>query len=417
MSGAAIDSAPLPARRRGGWPPAAWLRDRATAVAAAALAVAVAAALVGPGGALVGGGLALAVAAVAATELLRFAWRDRAAAGVAVLLLALAPLLVLLPAHGGYGQRRDDVLDVACGALLVATAILVFAGVRRLAVARRSEAGDTPWRAFVGRDRAVGGRRPAGVGHVASGLALLSIALIRLGDQAIGYRSGVPAVAGALLPPVLAAVVTVVVAPALAAVALVGRRDRGERERALQRQAVAAHLHDSVLQTFALVQRRLDDPDEVRRLIRRQERELRDWLAGREPVRSGTLAGALQQIADEVEAELGPAIELEMLGDRPTDERLGQLLDATREALRNAARHARGAAIRVVCDADGPTIAVYVRDEGPGFAIDAVPPERRGIRDAIIARMEAAGGSAVIDTAPGAGTEVVLRLPAAGADR
>ncbi|EHN10579.1 putative two-component system sensor kinase [Patulibacter medicamentivorans] len=336
---------------------------------------------------------------------------------MAVLLLALAPLLVLLSAHGGYGQRRDDVLDVACGALLVATAILVFAGVRRLAVARRSEAGDTPWRAFVGRDRAVGGRRPAGVGHVASGLALLSIALIRLGDQAIGYRSGVPAVAGALLPPVLAAVVTVVVAPALAAVALVGRRDRGERERALQRQAVAAHLHDSVLQTFALVQRRLDDPDEVRRLIRRQERELRDWLAGREPVRAGTLAGALQQIADEVEAELGPAIELEMLGDRPTDERLGQLLDATREALRNAARHARGAAIRVVCDAEGPTIAVYVRDEGPGFAIDAVPPERRGIRDAIIARMEAAGGSAVIDTAPGAGTEVVLRLPAAGADR
>lgn len=179
----------------------------------------------------------------------------------------------------------------------------------------------------------------------------------------------------------------------------------------MHRQAVAAHLHDSVLQTFALVQRRIDDPDEVRRLIRRQERELRDWLAGREPLRPDTLGGALQQVVDEVEAELHATIELELLGDRRVDAAVGALIDATREALRNALRHGAGAPVRVVAAMDGPTTEIYVRDEGPGFVLDAVPTQRRGIRDAIIGRMASVGGSAEIDTEPGAGTEVVLRLP------
>lgn len=387
------------------------------AIASVAAAGALSTALLGGTAAKVGVGILAALVVVAASRLLRRAWRDRLAAGVAALLLAvpLIGLAVVLRTSGASrAERIASAVDVTVVTFFVATAVLVFAGARLLVLTRRRSAG-TPWASLASEDHRDersrrSGRRlaTAGVLLVGAGLALVAIAprgLAGLGADWLGV---------ALLA--VLAVVALLVAPALAAATVVGRRDRAERERALQRQAVAAHLHDSVLQTFALVQRRIDDPDEVRRLIRRQERELRDWLAGRDPLRPDTLGGALQRIVDDVEAELHEPIELEVLGDRPVDDRVGQLIDAAREALRNAGRHGGGAPIHVLAAADGPVTEIYVRDEGPGFALDAVPAERRGIRDAIIGRMAAAGGSAVIDATPGVGTEVVLRLPAGTED-
>lgn len=381
-------------------------------IGAATLAVAMLAALVGGPAARLGVGLAVAVLAWGLAWLVRTIWRRRAASGTAVLLL-LVPLaalaLIPLTADRPAVERAARAVDVTVATMLVAAAVLVFAGVRRLALTRR-RTGGSPWATFASTERLLAGDRPPAIRMTTAGVMLVATSMLLIVLAPRGFAGSGTSWGGALLLLALATS-AVIAAPALAAMAVVNRRDRAERERALQRQAVAAHLHDSVLQTFALVQRRLDDPDEVRRLIRRQERELRDWLAGRDPRRPDMLGGALQQVIDDVETELHVSIELELLGDRRVDRDVGSLVDATREALRNAARHGDGAPIRVLAAADGPTTEVYVRDEGPGFVPDEAPIERRGIRDAIIGRMTAVGGSAVIDAAPGAGTEVVLRLP------
>ena len=382
------------------------------AVASVAVAGAVSATLIGGPTAKIGVGILAALVVIAAARLLRRAWRDRITAGIAAILL-LVPLVGLAIAVGASDAPRAErigrAVDVSVVTFFVAAAALVFAGARLLTLIRRRSAG-TPWASLTSDDRPHGQAQRTGRRLATAGVLLVGVGLLLVGVAPRGLAGLRADWLGVALLAVLA-IVALVVAPALAAVTVVGRRDRAERERALQRQAVAAHLHDSVLQTFALVQRRLDDPDEVRRLIRRQERELRDWLAGRDALRPDSLGGALQQVVDDVEADLHAQIELEVLGDRPVDSTVGSLIDAAREALRNAARHGGGAPIRVLAAADGPVTQVYVRDEGPGFALEAVPAERRGIRDAIIGRMAAVGGSAVIDAAPGVGTEVVLRLP------
>lgn len=389
-------------------------------LAGGVLAVALVLALIGSTAALIGVGVAVGVVALAGTALARQAWRYRVVAGPALVFLTIPFVLVYLSAQNPYERTsfallRDDITGVGAATIAVAAAILVFSGVREIAIARRSAAG-APWRSFVLSGAFGGGGTQSapttGIAMVATGPAILLVAILLVVPTLVDGQQQ-QAGAGAILGGIVLAIVGVIVAPALAAVALVGRGDRAERERAVQRQAVAAHLHDSVLQTFALVQRNIDDPDEVRRLIRRQERELRDWLAGREPTRPDTLVGALTQVIDEVEAEHHVTIELDVVGDRPADTRVLPVVDAAREALRNAGRHADGAPIRVVADTAEDAVTVYVRDEGPGFDREAVPPTRRGICDAIIARMEAAGGTAVIDTVPGAGTEVILRLPSA----
>lgn len=380
-------------------------------LASVALAGAVLVASAGDFGAKLAVGVLVAIVAIAAARLLRRAWRERLAAGIAVILLAvpLAGLAAALPlSHAPRADRWAVASDVTVLTLFVAAAILVFVGGRRLVLSRRHRDG-TPWASLSANGRSVVRARRAGRLLVAAGTLLVVAGVVVVAVAPRGLAGLGADWAGVVVLSGLA-VMGLLVAPALAAIAIVGRRDRRERERALQRQVVAAHLHDSVLQTLALVQRRLDDPAEASRLIRRQERELRDWLAGRDPLRPDFLAGALQEVVDEVEAELHVEIEQEVLGDHPVDSRVGLLVDAAREALRNAARHG-GVPIRVLAVADGPTTEIYIRDDGPGFTLDAVPVERRGVRDAIIGRMAAAGGSAVIDAAPGAGTEVVLRLP------
>ena len=184
--------------------------------------------------------------------------------------------------------------------------------------------------------------------------------------------------------------------------------ERTERIRSQERAEVAAHLHDSVLQTLALMQKRASEPREVAALARRQERELRAWLNGRRAAGDATVALALEAVAAEVEEAHGVPVEVVAVGDAPLDERAQALVAAAREALVNAAKFAPGGPVALYAEVDAETIEVFVRDRGPGFDPAAVPDDRRGVRESIVGRMERNGGRAVVHTAPGAGTEVEL---------
>ena len=184
--------------------------------------------------------------------------------------------------------------------------------------------------------------------------------------------------------------------------------ERAERIRSQERAEVAAHLHDSVLQTLALVQKRADDPRAVANLARRQERELRAWLDGGRPDPGDSLARSLEAAAAEVEETHGVPVDVVAVGDAPMDERAAALVAAAREALVNAAKFAGGAPVQLYAEVGEERAEVFVRDRGPGFDVAAVPADRRGVRESIVGRMDRHGGRAVVHSAPGVGTEVEL---------
>ncbi|WP_308113582.1 sensor histidine kinase [Kineosporia corallincola] len=187
--------------------------------------------------------------------------------------------------------------------------------------------------------------------------------------------------------------------------------ERTGRVRESERADIAAHLHDSVLQTLALIQRRSSDSAEVARLARAQERDLRGWLYGGGGDDPTMISARVATLTAEAEDVHGAVIEVVTVGDRPVDERAISLLSALREAVANAARHAGGESIRVYVECTPDGIEAFVRDRGPGFDLAAVPEDRLGVRESIIGRMERHGGSARIRSEEGEGTEVRLLLP------
>jgi signal transduction histidine kinase len=211
---------------------------------------------------------------------------------------------------------------------------------------------------------------------------------------------------------VVAAVLGIIFAPWVTRLVRSLASEREERVRSQARAEMAAHLHDSVLQTLALVQKRAEDPRAVAALARTQERELRAWLAGREGGHD-RLAAALEGAAGEVERAHGVPVEIVVVGDRELDDRGEALVAAAREAMVNAAKFGDGSPVDVYAEARDGELQVFVRDRGPGFDPDAVPPDRRGVRESIVGRMARHGGRAAIHSAPGAGTEVELTLPEA----
>ena len=213
-----------------------------------------------------------------------------------------------------------------------------------------------------------------------------------------------------LAPGAVAIALLLVLVPL--AVRLVRERDaeRDARIRVEERADLAARVHDSVLQTLALIQRE-PDPRRVATLARRQERELRAWLyPEREPAGPDTLAGALESAVAEIEEVHGVRVEVVRTCDAPADERVRGLVLAAREAMGNAAKHSGADEVSVFVDASPEHVAVFVRDRGGGFDPDAVPADRRGISHSIRERMERVGGSARIVSSPGEGTEVELDL-------
>lgn len=187
--------------------------------------------------------------------------------------------------------------------------------------------------------------------------------------------------------------------------------ERAERVRSQERADVAAHLHDSVLQTLALIQRNAADPAAVARLARAQERDLRTWLFTN-PVEAGdSIAVSLRELCAETEDAWGVVVEIVTVGDTPVDEVVAPIVHATREALTNAAKHAQAAKIDVYAEVSPSAVEIFVKDRGVGFDPAGVADDRQGIRGSIVARMERHGGSAEVRSTPGVGTEVVLRVP------
>ncbi|MDQ4501801.1 PspC domain-containing protein [Sinomonas sp. ASV322] len=197
--------------------------------------------------------------------------------------------------------------------------------------------------------------------------------------------------------------------------------ERAARVREAERAEIAAHLHDSVLQTLALIQRRAGSEADVTRLARAQERELREWLYRDERRSGGAFADRLKALAAEVEDAHGHAVDVVCVGDasllegqREQRERIEALLQAAREAMLNAVRHA-GGPVSVYAEASRDAIDVFVKDRGPGFELDAVPEDRLGVRESIVGRMRRHGGEATIVSGPD-GTEVRLRLAGIGTE-
>jgi signal transduction histidine kinase len=196
--------------------------------------------------------------------------------------------------------------------------------------------------------------------------------------------------------------------------------ERQARARAEERADLAAQLHDSVLQTLALIQRRADDPQRVIQLARAQERELRSWLFdGRAPGDQAalTLAAGVRLIQQEVEAQHGVAVEAVTVGDCELDDNLRALLAAAREATVNAVKWSGADVVSVFAEVEPGEVSLFVRDRGQGFDPAAVPADRKGLAESVHARMLRRGGSATVRSVRGEGTEVSLRMPRGAGER
>jgi signal transduction histidine kinase len=187
--------------------------------------------------------------------------------------------------------------------------------------------------------------------------------------------------------------------------------ERSQRVRTEARAEMAAHLHDSVLQTLALIQRAPAEREMVT-LARTQERELRAWLYGRAPALAGArLRDAIDAMAGRVEREQQVKVEAIVVGDADLDEHARALVSAVGEATLNAARHSGSTEVSVYVEVEDDAISAYVRDHGTGFDPATVAGDRRGIADSIVGRMERHGGTAQVNSRPGGGTEIAMRLP------
>jgi signal transduction histidine kinase len=275
----------------------------------------------------------------------------------------------------------------------------------------RPDVGEKPWQAFAGTPGAelTTGRRArfrlsAGALLVAFGLVLVGVRENASSSVRVGAFATALTVIG----------VATLVGPWLTRLAQEAAAERRERIRSQEREAMAAHLHDSVLQTLALIQRTADDPRRTVTLARQQERELREWLYGTRDA-GGTMvdsfAAALRRMAAEVEAAYDVRLEVVVVGDAQMTEATDAVTQAAREACVNAAKHSGAAEVSVYAEVRDASADVFVRDRGAGFDRAEAAPDRRGIAQSIEARLERVGGSARIDSAPGEGTEVHLRVP------
>jgi len=215
---------------------------------------------------------------------------------------------------------------------------------------------------------------------------------------------------------VLTAGAVLLLGPGMARLARNLADERRQRIRSEERAEVAAHLHDGVLQTLALIQKRAGDDKAVRSLARRQERELRTWLYGggsNGEAGEATVATLLRRELDDVEDRYGVRLDAVLVGDAPLDDAGRALVAAGREAALNAARHAGVDTVDVYLEVEPERVSLFVRDRGRGFDPAAVPPDRRGVADSISARVRRHGGTAEVRSAPGEGAEVELSVPRA----
>lgn len=267
----------------------------------------------------------------------------------------------------------------------------------------------------------IGGRVPAGAVERAASAPVspvrIAIGTLFVAGAAVGFIAANDALdaAGDLVLAVVAAVagIGLLFGPWLWRLIDQLGAERRERVRQEERAELAAHLHDSVLQTLAMIQRSSDQPRRMVALARSQERELRGWLYGGATTTgpATTVAERAAHLAQEIETTYEVGVELVTVGDAPLDDQLHALLAATREAAVNAARHAGVEVVDVYLEVDPDEALAFVRDRGRGFDPAAVPADRHGIRGSIVDRVERHGGTATVRTTLGEGTEIELCVP------
>jgi signal transduction histidine kinase len=329
------------------------------------------------------------------------------------------------------GDRAPTVLDqrrnlavglIACGAALIVRStglwlgdafmvplIVVVSGVAVLG-AVRPEPDNGPWGALPMTQIAdvVAGKHARL--RLILGAGLMAFGLVAVGARhnvSSGLRVGSYATALTIIG------VALLLGPWLARAAQAVAEERRQRIRSEEREAMAAHLHDSVLQTLALIQRTADDPRRTITLARRQERELRDWLYGQRGEQSETLAAAVRVMAHEVESLYDVRVDVVVVGDQAMTDETAALVAALREACVNAAKHSGADDASVFVEVGRQTIDAFVRDRGCGFDRDHAPADRHGIAQSIEARLVRVGGTTTITSALAQGTEVHLTVPVA----
>ena len=243
-------------------------------------------------------------------------------------------------------------------------------------------------------------RIAAGVGLIVVGLSIFAL---RSGDVQVARD--------VLLASLLGVVgIALTLGPWVFRLASDLTEERAERVRTQERADLAAHLHDSVLQTLALIQKNSGDSATVSKLARAQERDLRSWLYDDPAPADSSLASALKSLGAEIDDAHGIAVDVVSVGDAPMTERLRPLVLATREALTNAAKHAGTTRIDVYAEVSPRRVDVFVRDRGKGFDPATIADDRQGLRRSIIDRMTRHGGTAAVQSAPGEGTEIRLGM-------
>ncbi len=276
-----------------------------------------------------------------------------------------------------------------------------------VALAAVAAVGAGVWAALVDRGDPARGPRHAGLVRVVGGLVLIGLSVVLVA----GARDGGLAVAALVLMPLLGLALLMSSNLIERWRELSGERVRRIREE--QRAEMAAHLHDSVLQTLALIQNRSGASSEIARLARAQERELRAWLYDGDQPADSDLPTDLRDYAAALELDFPVRIDVVAAG-ASTERASGEVAAAAREAMLNAARHA-GGDVSVYIEGRAGGVDVYVRDRGAGFDLDEVPDDRLGVRQSIIGRMRRIGGTAMVSSDEG-GTEVHLRYDGDGAD-
>ena len=313
------------------------------------------------------------------------------------------------PADAARPARAAARRAVGMGLIVVGTVLLV----RHLGVALPDAViwpalcvafglGIVVWRAQpgAGLDRGAAARISAGTILLALGIGVTAATNLSLSAVRDGLLSGGLVVGGLAL----------ILGPWVAVLVRDRREERQRRIRADERSEMAAHLHDSVLQTLALVQRS-DDPARMAALARRQERELRGWLYGgaSEPDPT-TVRAAVEHLAGVIEDRHGVVMDVVAVGDAPLDPAMESLVAAAGEAMTNAARWSGCPTVSVYVEATPQGVDVFVRDRGAGFDPRAVDGDSRGIRDSIRGRLDRVGGRCEITSSKGHGTEVRLHL-------
>jgi signal transduction histidine kinase/phage shock protein PspC (stress-responsive transcriptional regulator) len=237
-------------------------------------------------------------------------------------------------------------------------------------------------------------------------LVVAGVALLLVGSDAIMSSGG-----GAIIAVVITGLgVGLILGPWMVRQTQQLTQERRERIRSQERAEVAAHLHDSVLQTLAMIQRS-DSPRRMVSLARSQERELRAWLYGADDQQAERLQPMFEEVAARIEQRYDLPVELVVVGDMLVDDQMRALAAAAYEALQNAARHSGADSVSMYVEVEPEHVTVFVRDEGKGFDPEAVSDDRRGIAESIVGRMSRHDGGATIRSEAGAGTEVELQLP------